>query len=66
MASVTRCLERKLKLKVNETKSAVDRPSSRKLLGFTFTRGGTPRRKVSEKAELAFKAYVRTLTDRTR
>jgi RNA-directed DNA polymerase len=66
MASVARFLERKLKLKVNETKSAVDRPANRKFLGFTFTRGRAPRRKVSEKALLAFKANVRELTSRTR
>jgi RNA-directed DNA polymerase len=66
MASVTRFLERRLKLKVNETKSAVDRPSNRKFLGFTFTGGRTARRKVSEKALLAFQAKVRELTGRTR
>lgn len=66
MASVTRFLERRLKLKVNQAKSAVDRPSNRKFLGFTFTRGRTPRRKVSGKAVLAFKAKVRELTCRTR
>jgi RNA-directed DNA polymerase len=66
MASVTRFLERRLKLKVNVAKSAVDRPSNRKFLGFTFTRGRLPRRKVSEKSLLAFKAKVRQLTGRTR
>jgi RNA-directed DNA polymerase len=65
-ASVTRFLELRLKLKVNEAKSAVDRPSNRKFLGFTFTRGRSPRRKVSEKSLLAFKAKVRKLTRRTR
>lgn len=38
--SLTRFLREKLKLKVNEEKSAVDRPSNRKFLGFTFTRTG--------------------------
>lgn len=66
MASVTRYLERRLRLKVNEAKSAVDRPSNRKFLGFTFTRGRAARRKVSEKSVLAFKAEVRELTSRTR
>ena len=66
MASVTRFLERRLKLKVNQAKSAVDRPWNRKLLGFTFTCGRVPRRKVSGKAVLAFKAKVRELTCRTR
>ncbi|MCK4304511.1 MAG: group II intron reverse transcriptase/maturase [Candidatus Eisenbacteria sp.] len=65
-ASVTRYLERRLKLKVNEAKSGVDRPWNRKFLGFTFTRGRAPRRKVSAKSLLAFKAKVRELTRRTR
>lgn len=66
MASVTHFLERRLKLKVNETKSAVDRPWNRKFLGFTFTSSRPNRRKVSEKALLAFKAKVREMTGRTR
>ena len=66
MASVTGFLERKLKLKVNVAKSAVDRPWNRKFLGFTFTRGRMPRRKVSAQALQAFKARVRELTLRTR
>jgi RNA-directed DNA polymerase len=66
MASVTRFLERKLRLKVNEAKSAVDRPWNRTFLGFTFTKRRSNRRKVSEKALKAFKAKVRELTGRTR
>jgi len=66
MASVTRFLKRRLKLKVNAAKSAVDRPWNRKFLGFTFTRGRNARRKVSEKSLQAFKAKVRKLTSRTR
>jgi RNA-directed DNA polymerase len=66
MASVTRFLERRLRLKVNEAKSAVDRPWNRKFLGFTFTRTRPNRRKVSEKALKAFRAKVREVTNRTR
>ncbi len=66
LASVTRFLERRLKLRVNAAKSAVDRPSNRTFLGFTFTRGGQPRRKVSGKALAALKVKVRELTGRTR
>ncbi|MEJ8554489.1 reverse transcriptase domain-containing protein [Tepidibacter sp. Z1-5] len=36
MESITKFLEKKLKLKVNKEKSAVDRPTRRKFLGFTF------------------------------
>ncbi len=42
MASVTRFLERRLKLKVNEAKSAVGRPSNGKFLGFTLPAAGCP------------------------
>jgi RNA-directed DNA polymerase len=38
--SLTRFLRERLKLKVNEEKSAVDRPSKRKFLGFSFIRTG--------------------------
>jgi RNA-directed DNA polymerase len=38
MEGITRFLDKKLKLKVNENKSAVARPWERKFLGFTFSR----------------------------
>jgi len=66
MASVRRFLERKLRLKVNEAKSAVDRPWNRTFLGFTVTRCQSNRRKVSEKALKVCRAKVRELTGRTR
>lgn len=37
MASLSRFLDKKLKLKVNQGKSAVARPGERKFLGFSFT-----------------------------
>jgi RNA-directed DNA polymerase len=39
MESVTRFLSKKLKLRVNQEKSAVDNPRNRKFLGFTFVQG---------------------------
>jgi RNA-directed DNA polymerase len=66
LASVTRFLSRKLKLKVNAQKSAVDRPWRRKFLGFTFTHSGPHRRKVSGKALERFKEVIRGRTQRTR
>jgi RNA-directed DNA polymerase len=44
MASVTRFLTEKLKLKVNEAKSAVAQPEERKFLGFTISNDGAERR----------------------
>jgi len=66
MASVTRVLERTRRLKVNEAKSAVDRPWNRTFLGFPCTKRQANRRKVSEKALKAFTAKVREITSRTR
>jgi RNA-directed DNA polymerase len=64
--SVTRFLERRLKLAVNAAKSAVDRPWRRTFLGFTFTGRRPNRRRVSEKALKACKEEVRRRTFRTR
>jgi RNA-directed DNA polymerase len=66
MASATEYLERKLKLAVNEAKSAVDRPWKRSFLGFTFTKRRPNRRKTSEKAMFRFKEEIRRITSRTR
>jgi RNA-directed DNA polymerase len=66
MASITRFITRKLKLKVNEQKSAVARPWERKFLGFSFTNAGVPKRRIAPKAVDRFKERVRELTRRTR
>src|ERR1700740_913747 len=39
MQSVSSFIQRRLKLKVNEAKSAVARPQERKFVGFSFTHG---------------------------
>jgi RNA-directed DNA polymerase len=66
MRSVTRFITTKLKLKVNEQKSAVARPWERKFLGFSFTNAETPKRRIAPKAVVRFKERVRKLTRRTR
>ncbi len=66
MESLKRFLMTKLKLKVNEQKSAVARPWERKFLGFSFTRGLAPKRRIAPKAVDRFKQRVRELTSRTR
>jgi len=66
LASVTRYLLGKLKLKVSERKSAVDRPWRRRFLGFTFMGRRPNRRKVSDRAILRFKEEIRQRTGRTR
>ena len=66
MEGITRFIERKLKLKVNRAKSAVARPRERKFLGFSFTAGKEPRRRIAPKALQRFKTRVRELTRRSR
>jgi RNA-directed DNA polymerase len=66
MQSLTRFITTKLKLKVNEQKSAVARPGERKFLGFSFTWAKTPKRRIAPKAVVRFKERVRELTSRTR
>jgi len=66
MASVERFLERRLKLRINRAKSAVAPPSQRKFLGFSFTGGATPRRRIAPQAIARFKERVRKATRRTR
>src|SRR6266851_5726308 len=65
MASVSRFLTSKLRLKVNEAKSAVARPEERKFLGFSISNDGSERH-IAPKALGKFKAQIRDMTRRTR
>jgi group II intron reverse transcriptase/maturase len=65
MKSVTRFVSNKLRLTINELKSAVDRPFKRKFLGFTVSKADA-RLKVADKAIEKLKDKVRQLTRRTR
>ncbi len=65
MGSVTRWLEKKLKLRVNRDKSAVARPWKRKFLGFSSTGERKPRRRISPQSVVRFKEKVRSLTRRS-
>jgi RNA-directed DNA polymerase len=66
MKSITESITKKLKLKVNEQKSAVSRPSKRKFLSFSFTWQREPKRRLAPKTIARFKQRVRELTRRTR
>ena len=67
MQSVIKFLTTKLKLKVNEHKSAVAQPWDRKFLGFTFTSGKEPGRiAVHESRVKRLKDKIRDLTKRMR
>ena len=64
MESVTRFITHRLKLKVNQAKSAVARPGQRKFLGFSFTGEREPRRRIAPKAIARFKERIREQTRR--
>ena len=66
MTSLTRFIERRLKLQVNLQKSAVARPWQRSFLGFTVTDDPQPQRRIAVKAVARFKDRVRELTRRYR
>jgi RNA-directed DNA polymerase len=66
MESVARFITQKLKLKVNETKSAVARPQERKFLGFSFSAGPEVKRVIAPKALDRFKRRVREITRRAK
>ncbi|MGF6812803.1 RNA-directed DNA polymerase [Paraburkholderia sp. Clong3] len=66
MAGLKVFLTGRLKLKVNESKSAVARPHTRKFLGFTFSGQPQAKRRIAPKALIRFKERVRELTQRTR
>ena len=57
-----------LRLRINESKSAVARPQDRKFLGYSFwdAEGGEVKRRVAPTALAAMKARVRQITGRTR
>ena len=66
MEGISTFISKKLKLKVNQEKSAVGRPVERKFLGFRFIGGKKPRRGIAPQSILRFKARIRELTRRKR
>ena len=66
MKSITQFITQKLKLKVNEAKSAIARPQERKFLGFSFTAGPEVKRIIAPKALERFKQRVREITRRAK
>ena len=66
MESITQFITQKLRLKVNEAKSAVARPQERKFLGFSFSAGPEVKRVIAPKALDRFKQRVREITIRAK
>jgi len=63
-SKITEYLSKRLKLKINESKSAVDRPWNRSILGFTISK--KLNRSVSVETVKKFKDRIRQITGRTR
>jgi RNA-directed DNA polymerase len=61
LASITGFLEKKLRLKVNEEKTKVDRPWNRSFLGYSMTWHKRPRLKVARGPIERLKAKVKTV-----
>ena len=67
MNSISSFICNRLKLRVNQSKSAVDLPANRQFLGFTFTAGkASNRRKISNKSLNRSKSKIRHITRRNR
>jgi RNA-directed DNA polymerase len=66
MESLERFITKKLRLRINEEKSAVARPWARKFLGFSFTVHKDPKRRLAPETVRRLKRKVRKLTRRTR
>lgn len=66
MKSVTSFIEGKLKLKVNTSKSAVDRPWKRKFLGFSFTPHKEPKVRIAKTSMNRMKDKIRDITSRSK
>jgi RNA-directed DNA polymerase len=66
MDSIERFLAKRLRLKVNRQKSAVDKPQERKFLGFSFTSGRQLKVKLSDKALKSAKHRIKQVTRRSR
>jgi len=62
MESISKFITRKLKLKVNQSKSKVDRPWRCRFLGFRVIVGKETRRGIAPKSLARFKKRVRELT----
>src|SRR5260370_21498219 len=66
MESIKGFMTQKLKLKVNEAKSAVARPQERKFLGFSFAAGPDIKRTIAPKSLDRFKQRIRDITRRAK
>ena len=62
MRSLEIFINKRLKLKVNQEKSAVEKAYKRKFLGFSFTSAKIPKRRISPESVKRFKTKIQELT----
>jgi RNA-directed DNA polymerase len=66
MESIARFLEKRLRLRINRDKSAVDRPWNRKFLGYTMTPHHRTKLKVSPSSVKRAKAHIKEIVRKGR
>lgn len=67
MEGIRTFIEKKLKLKINEAKSAVSKPTKRKFLGFSmFKNGGRTKLRLAPQSRKKLKKKLRAMTCRSR
>lgn len=66
MKSIRTFIEKKLRLKVNEKKSTVDRPWNCKFLGFSFTSNKEPKIRITKQSIKRMKEKIREITSRSK
>lgn len=65
-ASLTKFLSKRLRLRVNEEKSAVGKPWKRKFLGFSFSAGAEVKIRLADSSKARFKQKIKELTRPTK
>jgi RNA-directed DNA polymerase len=66
MESLTKFLSKRLRLKVNQDKSAVDRPWNRKFLGYSFTEEAKPQTRVAPESVKRLKEKLKPIWKKAR
>lgn len=66
MTSITKFLSKRLRLQVNQEKSAVGKPSRRKFLGFSFVMKAELKIRLANQSKERFKRKIRELTRPTK
>ena len=66
LESITKYINKKLKLRINQEKTAIDKVHRRNFLGFSFTAGKEHKKRIAPKSIKRFRGKVREITKRKR